>query len=136
MTDIERAKSLLENNTIALVKGEEIYVDTAKGIAPMMSLLAEGRDIADFSVADRVVGKAVAMLFVKGKVKEVYAEIISAVALEYLRRYRLEVRYGEVVDRIVNRRGDGLCPMESAVLSEENFDAGYEILKKKVEKNI
>lgn len=52
----------------------------------MMALLAEGKDLTGFSAADRVVGKAAAMLFVKAKIKELFAKTISRSAAEFWRR--------------------------------------------------
>ena len=67
MSDLERAKGGLSGHTLCLVRGEEILMRDERGIAPMMALLAEGKDLTGFSAADRVVGKAAAMLFVKAK---------------------------------------------------------------------
>ena len=68
MNDLERAKEGLSGHTLCLARGEEVLVRDERGIAPMMALLAEGKDLKGFSAADRVVGKAAAMLFVKAKI--------------------------------------------------------------------
>ena len=65
MNDLRRAKEGLKGHTLCLVRGEKILVRNERGIAPMMALLSEGYELAGFSAADRVVGKAAAMLFVK-----------------------------------------------------------------------
>ena len=76
MDSLERAKILLNGDvTLALVNGADELTSTRSGIAPMMEYLDKNINLENFSAADRVVGKAVAMLFVKAKVKEVYAEI-------------------------------------------------------------
>ena len=84
MNGLERAKEGLNGHTLCLVRGEEVLVRDERGIAPMMALLAEGKSLIGFSAADRVVGKAAAMLFVKAKIKELFAETISSSAAEFL----------------------------------------------------
>ena len=83
MTDIELGKSLLvDDKTIVLVKDDIIYEDKAKGIRPMLNYILNNYDLRGFSVADKVVGKGAAVLFIYANIKEVYAKVISKVALE------------------------------------------------------
>ena len=77
MTDLERARQLLPGHSIALCRGEERLTDDARGIAPMMNLLAAGQDLHGFSVADLVVGRAAALLFVRAGIVAVYAATLS-----------------------------------------------------------
>ena len=117
MNDLERAKEGLKGHTLCLVREDEILVRDERGIAPMMALLAEGKSLIGFSAADRVVGKAAAMLFVKAKIRELFAETISRSAAEFLEENGLPFSYRTMTEYIVNRDGTGRCPMESAVLS-------------------
>ena len=68
------------------------------------------------SVADKVIGKAAALLMALGEIKEVYTLIISEPALQVFENHKIKYFYDKKVDRIVNRTGDGLCPMESLCL--------------------
>ncbi len=134
MTDLERAIACLRDggHTCVLCRGEYFYISDAKGIAPMMAFLDAGTDLVGFSVADRVVGRAVAMLFVLAGVTCVYAEVISKGAIELLSAHGIAVDYGRLTDRIVNRTGDGFCPMETAVLDIENPTEAREILRRRM----
>ena len=132
MSDLERAKEGLTGHTLCLVKGEEMLVFDGRGIAPMMRLLAEGQELSVFSAADRVVGKAAAMLFCKAGVKEVFAETISKAAADFLKKSGLAFSYKNMTERIVNREGTGWCPMESAVLTCSDAEEGYLLLKEKL----
>ena len=132
MNDLERAKEGLNGHTLCLVRGEEVLVRDERGIAPMMALLAEGKSLIGFSAADRVVGKAAAMLFVKAKIKELFAETISRSAAEFLRNSGLPFSYRTMTEYIVNREGTGMCPMEQTVLSEEDAERGYHLLRDKL----
>lgn len=133
MDDLERAKSLLSGDTtIALVFGEREFVSEKSGIAPMMEFIGKNIDLKNFSAADRIVGKAVAMLFVKAGVKAVYAEVISIPAFNFLVEHGVKTGFGIMVEAIKNRAGNGLCPMEQTVLDETDTDRAYEKLKDKL----
>ncbi len=117
MTDLEHAKALLQegNHTLVLMKGNVLVTSAERGVTPLVALLDGGRDVRNFSAADRVVGKAAAFLYVLLGVKEVYAEVLSAPAEEVLCRHGIVVESQTHTERIINRAGTGLCPMETAV---------------------
>ena len=132
MSDLERAKEGLKGHTLCLVRGDETIVHDERGIAPMMALIAEKNDLAGFSAADRVVGKAAAMLFVKAGIKELFAETVSEAAAAFLRESGVPFSFGKMTEFIVNREGTGRCPMESTVLSCLDAEEGYLLLKEKL----
>ena len=133
MTDIQIAKQLLiGDNTCVLVKGEQRYISQKRGIAPMMGFIAQGVELLGFSVADKIVGKAAAMLFVKAGIRQVFAQTISAAGLKFLEDNKVKVTYEICVDVIINRKGDGMCPMEKIVLDINDFEEGYGALCKKL----
>ncbi len=134
MTDLLRAKSLLVGDkTCVLVKGEKTYFSTKSGIAPMMGFISDGLDLKGFSVADKIVGKAAAMLFCLAKISCVYAAVLSKSALQVLQENNIKVEYNTLVDKIINRAGTGICPMEEAVANKTDFEAAYEKLKQKLQ---
>ena len=114
MTDIEIAKAKLNGHSICLCKDGEWFTDNGRGISPMMSFLGEGRDLNGYSVADVIVGKAAAMLFVKAGIREVYGEVMSEAGYRYLQEHHIPCAYGTLTEKIINRKGDGPCPMEQA----------------------
>lgn len=137
--DLEKAKKLLESAgaTCAFVKNEESFFSLERGVAPLLKLLQEERSLAGFLAADKVVGKAAAFLYVLLKVEKLYAAVISKHALEVLQFYGVPVEYGELVDAIKNRKGDGFCPMETAVLDiNEPNEAVAAVLRKQKEMNL
>lgn len=115
MTDVERAREHLAGHTIALCKGEQVVTSDLRGIAPMLTLIGEGRDLAGWSAADVIVGKAAALLFAYAGIKEVYAKVLSKGGAAVLRGHGIPYSCGMLTPHIVNRKGDGICPMESAV---------------------
>lgn len=126
MTDSEHAKELLSGGcTCALCKGSTVYTSDSSGIAPMLELIEARTDLIGFSAADKIVGKAAAMLFVLAKVSEVYAPVMSRAAAEMLSSHGIAYSCDSFTDRIINRRGDDICPMEKAVADTDDPIAGY-----------
>jgi len=122
LTAMEKAKQeLLQGKyTCVICKGEALYTSVERGVKPLLAWLDSGEDLADASAADKVVGKAAAFLYVLLQVKEVYAPIVSERALAVLKDGGIEVRADLVVPAVRNRRGDGYCPMETAVWDIED----------------
>lgn len=118
MSDLIRAKALLRENesyTCVLCRKDVLYTDEQKGIAPMMSFLEQGICLQDFSAADRIVGKAAALLFVLAGVRAVYAQVLSESGMRVLVQHGVTFEYDTLTPAIINRQGTGLCPMEQAV---------------------
>ena len=131
--DLDVAKSALSWHSIALCKGSSLIVDDKHGIRPMLDYIVQNVDLSRYSVADIVVGKAVATLFVYSKISAVYARVLSKSALDYLVNHEIYVEYDTIVDNISNRAGDGICPMELCVADIDDAKEAYIALKNKVE---
>lgn len=125
MTDLQTAIDNLDGHTICLCKDGNIITDCKRGIAPMADFLAEGRNLRGYSVADLIVGRAVAMLFVKAGIKEVYAKTISEGGAEVLRSRGIPYVYETLTNKIINRQGTDICPMERAVQGVDDPDEAY-----------
>ncbi len=134
MTELARAKETLLRGgyTCAACKGEKLYTSEERGVKPLLAWLNSGEDLAGASVADKVVGKAAAFLYVLLQVKEVYAPIVSERALSVLRNGGIEVEADLVVPAIRNRRGDGYCPMETAVWDIEEASEAKAAIEAKI----
>lgn len=50
-------------------------------------------------------------------------------AVEILRRNEIDAYYGELAPVIINRRGDGPCPMEIAVADTDDPEEAYSAVK-------
>ena len=109
------AKSIFESGkyTCVIAKNDDLFTSTEKGIRPIIMLLSQSPDkIRDGACADKVIGKAAALLLVYGGIKEVFASVISRSALDFLTTHGIPTRHGMLVEFIKNRTGDGICPME------------------------
>ena len=132
MTDIEIAKNNLAGHTICLCKDGDCLYSEKRGITPIMGLIADSVDLAGYSVADKVVGKAAAMLFVKCGIKQVFAKTLSQNGRNILERFNIPYEYETLTEKIINRDGTDICPMEKTVLNIEDIEEGYTALKNKL----
>ena len=128
--NLEQAKTLLieQQLTCVVLCETRTYTSTQRGIAPLMQWLKEGIDMQGACVADKVVGKAAAYLYVLLGVREVYAAVISRPALDVLERYNIGIVYDVLVPAIRNRTDTGFCPMETAVLDIDDANEAYRVL--------
>ena len=134
---LEQAKSLLLSSasTIAVVSNGEVFTSQERGVKPLLHLLSEKKGfLKGASVADKVIGKAVALLMVLGEIKEVHTMVISEPAIKVFEKYNIPCFYDKKVERIVNRTGDGLCPMETLCLDVDNPMDAFTKIKDKISK--
>jgi hypothetical protein len=116
MEDIDLARSLLEEdkwNLVIVKKGQMLFGSREHGIAPFFQAVQSlGRGLHNAAVADRVVGLAIAMLCLHGRVSSVYAGMVSQGALDMLRKKGVAVDSKSTVPHISNCDGTDLCPFE------------------------
>ena len=129
MTDIEIAEANLDGHSICLCRDGRFFTDDGRGISPMIRFMEEGRDLRGYAVADIIIGKAAAMLFIKAGIREVYGEIMSRAGFDILQQYAIPCAYGTLAEKIINRKGDGICPMEQTVIRIDDPEKGYDALK-------
>ena len=119
------------NFTLVLSDGKKLLTDTKRGVKPLLDLLDKNTDLSGFSAADKVVGKAAAFLYVLLNIKEVYADVISTHALVVFEQHKIPVEYNTLTDKIKNRAGTGFCPMETAVLDENEPEKALKKIREK-----
>ena len=135
MGSLENARRILDQNdyTCVFCKNDILLTDTRRGVRPLLDLLEQKTDVAGFSVADKVVGKAAAYLYCLLRVDSLYAGVISQPALSVLQKNGIATSYGKLVPSIQNRTQTGPCPMEYAVRNietpEEALPAIYKALR-------
>lgn len=116
--DLSKACSLMAagSYTCVVCRGETVYTATERGVKPLLNWVDSALDLQQFSAADRVVGRATAFLYVLLGVKEVYSRVMSRPAAEVLKANGIRIQTDIMVDGIINRKGTGPCPFESAVM--------------------
>lgn len=107
---------LLENDyTCVLYLNGIEYHSTLRGVKPLIEFLESNIDFSGFFAADKVVGAGAAHLYILLKVKAVWAKVISEKAKKILQENNISVFFEKEVPYIINRTGDGACPIETAV---------------------
>ena len=131
-----RQKILAGKAGCVIIKdGKIIHDENGRGIAPILDIYRQHPDkMKDSILVDKVIGKAAAMVAICGKVKYVHAELICDSAVEILKKHHVEVSYTTRVKDILNRRRNGLCPMEQTVLNIADPTAGVTALEAAVAK--
>lgn len=112
---IAREKLTALDATCVLSKGPSQLVSHQRGVRPLLDWLDGDFDVRGYSAADKVVGNGAAYLYVLLDVGAVYAEVMSEPARSTLEAHGIDASYGVLVPGIVNRAGDGPCPIEHCV---------------------
>lgn len=133
--DLTNARTLLDTGmyTCAVCREEISYTATDRGVKPLLNWVNNGLDLGGFSAADRVVGRATAFLYVLLGVKEVYANVMSKPAAEVLTAHGIYASFGILADSIINRKGDGPCPFEAAVMDVSDATEALAAIRRKME---
>jgi len=114
--DLEKAKKILQNNQytfVLLQKGKVVKTSCERGILPFLKIIRENDQVLENAViADKVIGKAAALLAAGHKAKAVYAVVMSQKAKEVFEDYSIFYQFNHCVDYIKNRDKSDQCPME------------------------
>lgn len=132
MKDIDIAKDLLTKEHLALVivkHGEAIFKSNEKGITPLYTAVNEIKEsMKGASVADKVIGKAAAMLCSYAGINELYTNLISEKAIDVLNKTEITYQFNNICSFIKNRNNTGMCPVETLASNTECIeDLLYEI---------
>lgn len=134
-TSLEKACRIMQEEgcTCVLCAEDRVYKSSHRGVKPLLDLLDENVDVRQASAADKVVGKATAFLYCLLGVKEVYGCIMSQPAARVLEAHGISAIWQTLVEGIVNRAGDGPCPMENATRHAETPEAALAAVRRALE---
>lgn len=132
-SDLEIAKKMLREEGFSLIivkSGTVIHATREYGVIGLANAIEKhGTGLIGSSVADKVVGRAAAMLCRYAEVSEVYAEVISEQGLKTLKDGGIRFEYKELVPKILNRVRSELCPFEKLVADCSKEEECYEKIK-------
>lgn len=133
---LARNKLLEGGYSCVLVKGGDIVMASYdKGIKSIFSKIVEDKNLLkNASMADKVVGKALALLSLFAGIKSIYGYIMSDHAKIVLENSGINVEYNEMVPYIINKDKTGQCFIEKLVSDigdpEKAFNAISNFFKK------
>ncbi|MEM2779743.1 MAG: DUF1893 domain-containing protein [Candidatus Bathyarchaeia archaeon] len=93
-----------KNLTLVMVKEAKVLLESrAHRVSAFMEALERlGAQLKGASVADRVVGKAVALLCIYAGIQAVYALTLSLKAKQILEKNAIYLEWETIVDRVLN----------------------------------
>jgi len=109
-------RGLLDAGRAAVVSrdGKVVLELEGRGVKPILDALDADADVfAGAVVADRIVGRAAAAIYVVGRASAVIAPVVSQGAARLLGEHGVCVLADVAVPFIVNRSGTGMCPMDA-----------------------
>jgi hypothetical protein len=86
------------------------------------------------SVADRVVGKALALLCIYAGIREVYAEVLSKKAKALFEKNKVACECQQLVENVLDLNKTGVCPFEKAAAEISEPKDSYTAFKTLLEK--
>ena len=134
--EIEPARRLIlegKAECVLIRKDGEMIVRRGGGVSPLMEIYDLHREeMAGGFIVDKVIGRAAAAIAICGKATDVYGEIMSEDAAEFLRDNGVRASWTKLVPRILNQRRDGRCPLELSVDGITDPEAALAALKTKI----
>lgn len=131
--DLKAAKSRMISGELTLVMakdGRVIFESREHGIIGFMEAIDTlGSAVREAAVADKVVGKAIALLSVYAGVDALYAFILSHEAKKVLERNHIYFEWESLVENIRGADMRNLCPFEKATLEIDDSGEAYRKFK-------
>jgi hypothetical protein len=125
MNDFEYAREYLNDNALAclVVKdGQHLYESKARGIFPLYEAhVMQNIDMVGSALADKVIGKAAAMIAVEAGVASIHAIVISDHAIQYFDEHGIDYAFEKRTAYIKNRELNGMCPVETRALESNDY---------------
>jgi hypothetical protein len=133
MNDLEIAKTQLHRKelTLAIVKNGEVLFEThSHRISGFLDAIEKlGNILEGAAVADRVAGKAIALLCVYTKISDVYAGVLSEKAKAVFEENGIRHEWKELVYNILNLNKSRVCPFEKAAAEISDPKDAYKAFK-------
>lgn len=121
-------------NLLIFRKDEVIFTSSGRGVAPLIEAIdTTGKDVLKGVItADRIVGRAAALLNIYLGAVEVHAMLISSRAKEALQDNSVRFEFWEETDAIKMRDGVVFCPFERLVQGISDPEDAYLKIKAKL----
>ena len=134
MRDVLLAERRLKEKdelTLVIVKhGRVIFETQSHGIMPFVQAIEKfGKELVGSSVADKIIGRAAALLCAYSKVASVFAVTISEEGMRVLEENGISYRFETQVQNILNREKTDMCPFEKLTATSQTPEEAYEVLK-------
>lgn len=137
LSGFDKAVNMVKNQeAVCLVLKDNKIISNKQGagLTPLLELLDnESEIVRDATVVDKKIGKAAAFILIKARVRTVYGETITKDALKLLNNNHIPATYGKLVEKILNKEGNNVCPMEKTIEGVEDVNEAVEIIRGKMD---
>jgi MFS family permease len=133
--DLDAARLMLfehKDLTLVLVHDDEFVTYKNRGIRPLMQAIDSEVNYTNWSAADKLVGKASALLLVALGVKNVYTPTISRKAVQIFDRFNVYYLYDKIIERVLNQDKTDACPMEKLLDEVDEPEFAYRKIKEQL----
>lgn len=134
MDDLQVAKERLKGGRWALVFVKHsipIYKTDTGGLGGFLKAIDDlGHRLSGASVADKVVGKAAALLCAHSNVVAAYAITMSESGLNVLKENNILFEYETLIPVVLNMKETEQCPFEKLVRDTSNPETAYSRIKR------
>ena len=135
-SSMEQARDLVVSGKAECVlirNGKIVYQQKGRGVSPLLALYKKQKSaMKDGVVVDKIIGRAAAAIAICGKVRHVHGEVMSEDAIEYLKEHKITSSSTLTVKRILNRKRNGLCPLEQSVQGINDPQKALRALEQKI----
>jgi len=130
MDDLEIAKQRLKDKNLNLVfvkSSKPVFETKTEGLNGFLQAIKElGGNLSGTSVADKIIGKAAALLCAYSNVAAIFTITLSKGGLEILKTYSIRHEFENLVPTILNVKKTDKCPLEKLVANITNSEKAYE----------
>ncbi|MEW6524014.1 MAG: DUF1893 domain-containing protein [Bacillota bacterium] len=131
--DLQRARELLQTTgatVVAVCQGNLLGAEHGSRLLPLLRLIRRlGHGLAGASVADRVVGRAAALMLLHAGVAGVFGEVMSEGARQALAGKNVTHQWDELAPAITTPAG-ATCPMEAMVQDTTEPEEAFKRLER------
>jgi len=129
MDDLEIAKLRLKDKNLDLVfvkNSKPVFETNTEGLSGFLQAIEELNDnLSGTSVADKIIGKAAALLCAYSNVAAAFTVTLSKTGLEILEIYDISYEFENLVPTILNVKKTDKCPLEKLVADTTNSKEAY-----------
>lgn len=127
------AKERLKKKNLALVvvrKGRIVFETSSHGIDGLLGAIQKlNKEMKGSTVADKIVGRAAALLCIYAGVTAVFAVIASEKGIEALKENNVFCQFENIVPCILDSKRSDICLFEKLVMDLSDPKVAYERLK-------
>ena len=133
MDDLQIAKQILKHEKLNLVfvkNSKPLFKTSKEGLGGFLEAMEKFNDaLSGASVADKIIGKAAALLCAYSNVKAAYAITLSKSGLNILNTHNISCEFEILVSTILNSKKTDLCPFEKLIEKINNPKKAYEKIR-------